>query len=249
VIRMTEKRWQAYTHVVEMLEYLQPKASTRKLRLFACACCRRVTHLLKDRRSRQALDAAEGYADGVGTPDALVPVVEAARRAEEALAARVRLKDPAEVTYSPRSARYYAARSARLCAEPEFPPEGACEVALAAREAIAHSSRANTTALSDEWRAQEQLVREVFGNPFRRVPIYPGWRWRTVLDLAESIYNERAFNRQSELADALEEVGCEDPEILFHCRDQREHVPGCWVLDLLLRNEKPDRIRSSAAEV
>ena len=37
-----------------------------------------------------------------------------------------------------------------------------------------------------------------------------------------------------ELADALEEAGCTDVEILSHCREPGEHVRGCWVVDLLL---------------
>jgi hypothetical protein len=49
-----------------------------------------------------------------------------------------------------------------------------------------------------------------------------------------------AFRAQSSgttspiLADALEEAGCTNPEILEHCRTQGEHVRGCWVVDLVL---------------
>jgi hypothetical protein len=35
------------------------------------------------------------------------------------------------------------------------------------------------------------------------------------------------------LADALEESGCENTDILLHCRQPGEHVRGCWVIDLL----------------
>ncbi len=46
-----------------MLESLGRKADPRKLRLFAAACARRLSHLLDDERSRRALDMAERYAD------------------------------------------------------------------------------------------------------------------------------------------------------------------------------------------
>ena len=52
--------------------------------------------------------------------------------------------------------------------------------------------------------------------------------------LARAVYDERAFDRLPVLADALEEAGCRDREILDHCRSGAEHVLGCWVLDALL---------------
>ena len=39
------------------------------------------------------------------------------------------------------------------------------------------------------------------------------------------------------LADALEEAGCDDPDILGHCRSTGNHVRGCWVVDLVLGKE------------
>jgi hypothetical protein len=54
-----------------------------------------------------------------------------------------------------------------------------------------------------------------------------------VVQLAQEIYDRRAFDRLAALADALEEAGCRDPAILDHCRLPGEHVRGCWVIDLL----------------
>jgi hypothetical protein len=81
------------------------------------------------------------------------------------------------------------------------------------------------------------LVREVFGNPFRPTSASPAWRTPDVLSLANGIYEDRAFDRLPILADALQEAGCEDTEVLGHCRGNGRHVRGCWVIDLLLGKE------------
>jgi hypothetical protein len=85
------------------------------------------------------------------------------------------------------------------------------------------------------------LFRELFGPlPFRPVAIHSSWlEWKdgTVLRLAKAIYDDRLFGDLPILADALEEAGCTDPDILGHCRSGGEHVRGCWPLDLLLGKE------------
>jgi hypothetical protein len=60
------------------------------------------------------------------------------------------------------------------------------------------------------------------------------WNENTVPRLAQTIYDERAFDRLPILADALEEAGCTDTAILDHCRQPGEHYRGCWAVDLLL---------------
>jgi hypothetical protein len=82
--------------------------------------------------------------------------------------------------------------------------------------------------------AQAALVREVFGNPFRRPRIRTAWRTPKLTALARRIYQNEAFDRMPELADALERRGCKDSTILAHCRNRREHVRGCWVIDQIL---------------
>jgi hypothetical protein len=80
------------------------------------------------------------------------------------------------------------------------------------------------------------VVHDIFGPlPFRDVAIAPGWRTSDVLALARGIYDEKAFDRLPILADALQDAGCDNDEILNHCRAANwEHVRGCWVLDLVL---------------
>ena len=82
------------------------------------------------------------------------------------------------------------------------------------------------------------LLRDVFGNPFRPPPVIdPSWfasNDSAIRKMAQSIYDARAFDRLPLLADALEDAGCTDADILSHCRTPGEHVRGCWVVDLLL---------------
>jgi hypothetical protein len=58
-----------------------------------------------------------------------------------------------------------------------------------------------------------------------------------VRTLAVGIYKETAFDRFPILADALEDAGCDNADILNHCRGPGPHVRGCWVIDLLLGKE------------
>jgi hypothetical protein len=55
-----------------------------------------------------------------------------------------------------------------------------------------------------------------------------------VAQLAQAIYDERAYDRLPSLAEALEQAGCTNTDILNHCRRPGEHVRGCWVVDLIL---------------
>src|SRR5262245_10342933 len=68
---MTEAEWLAATDLDAMLWYVRDKMSERSLRLFECACCRRIWHELPDERSRRAVEVAEAYADGLATDSEL----------------------------------------------------------------------------------------------------------------------------------------------------------------------------------
>jgi hypothetical protein len=80
------------------------------------------------------------------------------------------------------------------------------------------------------------LLREILGSPFRPVSVgrdVLAWNNGTVLAIAGGISRERRFQDLPILADALEEAGCTDPDILTHCRQLEEHTRGCWVVDLV----------------
>lgn len=77
-----------------------------------------------------------------------------------------------------------------------------------------------------------QAAEAVRGHP---LPImHSDWRTSTVVALAQGIYDDRAFDRLPILADALQDAGCDNPDILNHCRDTGPHARGCWVVDLVL---------------
>ncbi|MCI0705613.1 MAG: hypothetical protein L0241_31520 [Planctomycetia bacterium] len=83
-----------------------------------------------------------------------------------------------------------------------------------------------------------QLLRESVGNPFRPVTFTPSWRTDTVLTLAKQMYESREFGAMPILADALQDAGCDNEDILNHCRDTNAtHIRGCWVVDLVLGKE------------
>ncbi len=65
----------------------------------------------------------------------------------------------------------------------------------------------------------------------------PAWRTSDVLGLAHAIATGRAFDRLPVLADALEEAGCDDADVLDHCRADHPHGHDCWVTAWLLRAE------------
>ncbi|MCI0703556.1 MAG: hypothetical protein L0241_20945 [Planctomycetia bacterium] len=82
---------------------------------------------------------------------------------------------------------------------------------------------------------QTEPLRDIFGNPFRSIAFNPAWRSSDVMLLARGIYDEKAFDRMPILADALQDAGCDNEDILNHCRDTNQvHVRGCWVVDLVL---------------
>jgi hypothetical protein len=210
---MTESEWNSSADPQKMLEFLRGKASDRKLRLFALACCRRIIHLLADRRSRKVIEASERFADGLISAEKLRYV-----RGDARWAANVASRKAADSE----GVKWIVAH----LTEPD------AQRVLAAIWPSSYLAGRET-----EQPVQCNLFRDIFGNPFKPVTINPAWLTSTVVSLAQAIYDERAFDRMPVLADALEESGCTSSEMLEHCRGGGEHVRGCWLLDLLLQKE------------
>lgn len=80
-------------------------------------------------------------------------------------------------------------------------------------------------------------LRDVIGNPFRPVTVAPEWRTAAAVALAESMYRARDFAAMPILADALQDAGCYNEDILNHCREPGPHVRGCWVVHLVTGRE------------
>ncbi|MBN9522438.1 hypothetical protein J0H58_28615 [bacterium] len=85
-----------------------------------------------------------------------------------------------------------------------------------------------------EFREEQPLLHDVFGNPFRPAAFDPAWRTEAVFALARQVSESRDFATMPVLADALEDAGCADAAVLAHCRGGGPHVRGCWVVDLVL---------------
>jgi hypothetical protein len=216
---------------------LHGKASDRKLRLFAVACCRRVGHFLTDARARDALATAERFADRLADD----PERSAARKAaQQAAQGRGVTRRPQAPKWERRaaSAVYYAlARDAW---------EAARNAPQLARESLfwragGHAAPDAFAVRAAERSSQARALRDIFGNPFRPVAADPAWRAGEVLALARAAYGGLRLpagtldpDRLAVLADALEETGCASADLLAHLRSGGEHPRGCWALDLAL---------------
>jgi hypothetical protein len=227
---MTEAEWLACEEPEPMLLFLSGAgASDRKVRLFGCACVRRVWGDLADDRLRQAVEVAERFADGLATGRQL----DAARKKVDRLCEGVGdiIADHGPMAVSPlcgRAAGWFV------------PAESSGAVAAEARCEGASWEAAH----AEEHRAQSAAVRDVFGNPFRPATIAAAFRAPAVVALAQAAYDERIFPgglldpaRLAVLADALEEAGCSDVEVLGHLRSRGPHVRGCFAVDLLLAKD------------
>ncbi len=221
---MTEAEWLACTDPDDILRFVRPKASERKQRLFAVACCRHIWDSITDECSCQAVDISERFADGGADSEELEAAFLAADQAHSTMLLHGGLST------------WHFRDAARLAAHPEI--RGLADgTAAAAAMAAAGRGEEFWGKHRDEQTHQCILLRDIFGNPFRPVAVDPAWlAWNDgiVAKIAQAIYDERAFDRMPILADALEEAGCSDQDILTHCRSGGEHVRGCWVVDQIL---------------
>jgi hypothetical protein len=221
---VTEAEWLDCTDPEKMLIFhkninifLCGKAGDRKFRLWAVACWRQVSHPLTDKQHREAVEIGEQFADGL--------VSDSTRQAFWEVLER---------------------RKAQAVSESDF-EWAVCErytqtpVSKDVKQKFYFITRTYATPRPADRSSERdmcRLIRDIFGPfAFRSISINPTWlTWhdRTIPRMAQTIYDGRDFDRLPILADALEEAGCQDQDILGHCRSGGEHVRGCWVVDLLL---------------
>jgi hypothetical protein len=234
VTTMNEAEWFDCTDPHEMLEFVRDKVCHRKLRLFACACCRRIWHLLTDQRSRKAVEVAERYADGYATAEELAAVAQDAYAAAQKDRLDPRARGHALIipglqgsgTYIAADAAAFAADDVAITIDYCYPPAEAAAFAVLINNPTEHV-------------VQAALLRDLLGPiPFRPLPsLNPSWlrfHQGITIELAGTIYQDRVFDHLPILADALEEAGCTNADILNHCRQAGEHIRGCWIVDLIL---------------
>jgi hypothetical protein len=218
---MDESRWLAIADPAEMLDHLlkQDGVSWRKVRLWACACVRRLWLRLVTEPTRRVVEVVERFVDGRASQQEVDKALQEATR--------VRKGD--------RRANRAACEAGRLCTEGRrFPP---ADVADDVANAMAGDDE-DPPARAVEKQHQAAMLRCVFGNPFaapsRLAPSVLAWNDCLVVRLAKEIYDGRRWGDLPLLADALLDAGCEDDEAVAHLRGPGPHVRGCHGLDLVL---------------
>jgi hypothetical protein len=207
-----------------------------------------VAHLLPDERCRRAIEVAEAYADKRVTSHQLAQAGKETIQAQVeemphdagteltcGIASRVFAIEAvcyaAASTASRNFAEIAASRVASALGFSQLQPD-------APLNSVGH---AEVNRVHDAGcRAQLPIVRDIVSNPFRPLPLIPASLPASVLSVAQAAYDVRLPSfaldplRLSVLADALEEAGCADADLLNHLHLPSPHVRGCWALDLIL---------------
>jgi hypothetical protein len=205
---MTEREWLECDNPLRMLGYLKASPDARKTLLLTAACIRRIWKVLPQ-KARSWVEMAERSADGLCAYDPNL-----AESCEHALIDAVQSTGWGD--------------DGVICAVQQV-----FHVFWQVPEFI-EAEEANSD-WKTERRHQADLVRCVFGNPFRPLaPAVQHWNNNTAVKLARATYEGSRFADMPIVADALEVAGCTTAEILDHCRKPGVHVRGCWVLDQLL---------------
>ena len=187
---MTEDEWLTSNRGPEMLNHLGAKATARKRALLVAYCVRRLSHLFPESRQQYAVSVLERMAEGV------VSTVEINTAKHGAHSTTTQFGD-----------RLHFAGTMLFR---EFVSSNTGHHALLLPGALADGTPENAHLCL--------IVRDIFVNPFRPVSFNPAWRTDTAVAVARQMYDSRDFGAMPILADALQEAGCEDEQVLTHCR-------------------------------
>jgi hypothetical protein len=256
---ITESEWQVADDPAWMLNYFRGiiRQHARKLRLFAVACCRCIWPLLVDPRSRRAVEVAERYADGAATEEELRAAANTAEDAHREIfdvVGKVGSTLEWAAVYTCVELPFHSARSVSdmaatpRCLEvrtprPNLPDQiqlFPCTITprdwprslVQGKWQLTRLKEGVATGVEND--IQADLLRCIFGTPFRPVAFDARWRTPAAVALARSMYEDRSFTGLPFLADALGDAGCADEGIHAHCRQSGPHVRGCWVVALVL---------------
>jgi len=250
-VAMTESEWQRCPLSAVMLRFLYAYPNGRKRRLFAVACLRRALASIPP-NFLPFVEIAEDYAEGRIDADALREAWSCAGwmydgdedLLEEGETAPCEFDDTLTEADRRFANAVYRALEAPACYD--HPDQWSLNDAAGwAAEGIADAISFlpekrtwDEVTLWKERAAQADLLREIYGNPFRPIVFDPGWRSPEVMHLAETIYKTGAFERMPSLFGALRTAGCQEGVILAHCHSNHPHVRGCWLLDLILNEHR-----------
>ena len=206
-------------------EYLLPD---RKHRLLACGLCRQIAPLVERSQLLSVLEVSEAFADG------LVTVNELARaRLSAILIAQCKTKPPAKKQFASAVAQAAAlVLPSSLNWFKTVPPATVDRISLALCSGL--------DLLACDGAARPRLVgyTTLFDDVEpHRITCRPEWRTSSAVAIARGMYDAREFSGTPILADALQDAGCDNDDILNHCRGPGPHVRGCWVIDLILGKE------------
>jgi hypothetical protein len=217
---MTQNQWLSSTDLSALLQFLKDDVRPRKFRLFACACLRQLRERTDDAHFRRTVVLAERFVEGDCERD---PFRAAFRRAWPDGWERARVA--ALVAIDPLQRDNYSWRCLELAND--------VVDLLSGRPTHTWAPLPPDRDTKPSRQEQTDLLREIVGDPFTEVRFDPAWRTGDVVPLAESIAVDGTFAELPVLADALEDVGCDSPDVLDHLRAPSRHALGCWALDLV----------------
>jgi hypothetical protein len=216
---MTTVEWDATDDVNAMLERVRGHASDRKLLLFACGCCR---------LAESTVPVASYLADRFER-DSNRPLSRDEKTSMFSLVASAVMGD-----LHPIISRVLSGCENDSWSLANNVASLLRRFSLPEREEPVNSEPNRQAPPPVRSAGQAEILREIVINPGRSLD-FSGWRTETTIGIARGIEAEAAWDRMPILADALQDAGCENSDILDHCRaSSSSHRPGCWVLDAVL---------------